>query len=123
VRTGVQDQPARTTQGDYEDLADLYNAANPTSDVQRALVAGYWFQVVEGNTTFASQTLNTALKDLGHGLSNITKALTALQQQRPALASQVKKAGKSRQARKVYKLTRAGITEVERMLAGDFAAQ
>lgn len=103
----------------FEDFSDLYNAASPKSDVQRALVAGYWFQVEQGQATFPSQTLNDALKDLGHGISNITKSMTTLQQQKPALATQVKKAGKSKQARKVYKLTKAGTTAVERMLAGE----
>jgi hypothetical protein len=36
----------------------------------------------------------------------------------PRLVLQLKKSGKSQQARKRYKLTTAGITEVERMIKG-----
>jgi len=107
----------------FEDFSDLYNAVAPKSDVIRALVAGYWYQVIEDQAPFGSQTLNSALKDLGHGVSNITKALTTLQKQKPALATQVKKAGKTQQARKSYKLTKAGIDQVGQLLAGQDASE
>lgn len=114
---GLADSPKGEAQPQaFEDFSDLYNAVAPKSDVTRALVAGYWFQIIEGQATFASQALNNALKNLGHGVSNITKAMTTLQKQKPALATQVKKAGKTQQARKSYKLTKAGIDEVERLL-------
>jgi hypothetical protein len=38
--------------------------------------------------------------------------------QKPALVLQLKKAGKSRQARKTYKVTVAGVKAVEAMLRG-----
>src|SRR5688572_11371365 len=55
-----------------------YGAAEPTTDSDRALVAGYWYQFVEGQEDFGSQTINSDLKHLGHGVSNITKALERL---------------------------------------------
>lgn len=115
---GIVNAPAIVEPGDFEEFADLHTAVGPKTDVERALVAGYWVQVVGGEASFASQTLNTALKDLGHGVTNITAALRGLQSQKPALVNQLKKAGTSRQARKTYKLTKAGITRVEQMLTG-----
>jgi hypothetical protein len=55
---------------------------------------------------------------LGHGLINITAALDDLREAKPALVLQVGKSGKSRQARKTYKLTIAGIKSVEEMIGG-----
>jgi hypothetical protein len=101
----------------FESLADLYAATQPKVDSDRALVAGYWFQFKEGQEDFASQTLNTALKNLGHGVSNITSALEALKGQSPALVMQIRKSGTSKQARKKYKLTAAGKRAIERLLA------
>jgi hypothetical protein len=101
---------------EFESLADLYAAATPQTDVDRALVAGYWFQFVELQEDFPSQTLNTALKDLGHGILNVTRALEGLKTQSPALAMQIKKSGNTQQARKRYKLTNAGRKAVEAMI-------
>src|SRR5262249_34935494 len=101
---------------EFDSLAELYAAAQPKTDSDRALVAGYWFQFKEGQEEFAAQTLNTALKNLGHGVSNITNALEALKAQSPALVMQLRKSGSSQQARKKYKLTAAGKKAVELLI-------
>jgi hypothetical protein len=93
------------------------DAADPKTDRARALVAGYWQQVCEGQPSFAAQSLNTNLKNLGYRLSNITVSLEGLKSDRPALVLQLKKDGTSRQARKTYKLTHEGIRRVETMIA------
>jgi hypothetical protein len=97
-------------------LAELHSAASPESDADKALVAGYWFQFVQGQADFASQAINAALKDLGHGVGNITSAFDTLKAQKPALVMQLKKAGTTKQARKTYKLTAAGKKAVELMI-------
>ena len=73
----------------------------------------------EGQVEFTAQLVNSKLKDLGYGVSNITDAFTTLMKRRPSLVMQTAKQGKSRQARKRYKLTRAGQDEVERMIRGE----
>ncbi len=103
---------------DFEEIAALYDAAGPKTDPQRALVAAYWFQVMEKQPSLDSQALNSALKNLGHGLGNVTDALSSLMHRKPALVLQTQKMGKSRQARKKYKLTTAGIRAVEAMIGG-----
>jgi hypothetical protein len=105
-------------QDDFGVFADLFDATGPRSEAERALVGGYWFQVVEGSSDFQGQSVNNALKDVGHGVSNITVALGNLQERKPALVRQVSKSGRSKQARKKYKLTSAGISAVETMLRG-----
>ena len=100
----------------FKSLADLYTAAAPSTDVDRALVAGYWFQFSEGQEDFAAQTINSALRDLGHRVANITVAFNNLKSQTPALVVQLKKSGTTRQARKKYKLTTAGKRAVEELI-------
>jgi hypothetical protein len=99
----------------YSSLAELFDAAQPKSNADKALIAGYWLQVCQSAETFDAQSANKELKHLGEGLANITNAMESLKIQKPALALQLKKSGKSQQARKVYKITVAGIKAVENM--------
>lgn len=103
----------------FEEIADLMHAAAPRNGVERVLVGTYWFQEVNGHPNVTGQQVNDALRNLGHAMGNITDAFTSLIRRKPQLASQVEKTGSSKQARKKYKLTVAGITEVRRMLAPD----
>lgn len=104
---------------DVHDFPALFDLADPQTAEEKALIAGYWFQVKEGYNDLDAQTLNTALKDLGHGIGNITVALGGLENRKPSLVRQTKKSGKSKQARKKYRVTTAGKSAAERMLAGD----
>lgn len=113
----VEPPPEKVT--GFEDFASLVDAARPETDQMRALVAGYWLQVCKGGASFDAQTANTELKHLGHPSANITMALGALINQKPALVLQLRKSGTSKQARKSYKVTEAGIRKVKAMLAGD----
>lgn len=100
----------------FGDFADLFDAANPESGVENALVAGYWFQAVQKHAELDSQQLNSALKNLGRPSSNITRDLDSLMTRTPRLVIQVRKDGNTKQARKRYKLTTEGVRAVERML-------
>lgn len=102
----------------FSSLPDLYSAVSPASDSSRALVVGYWFQVMQGEQDLDGFQINKELKHLGHGVSNITTALTGLIERKPQLVIQTRKSGNSKQARKRYRLTDAGIKAVERMIAG-----
>ncbi|MDP3676023.1 MAG: hypothetical protein Q8R44_13170 [Novosphingobium sp.] len=101
----------------FLDFPELFDDANPQTSVDRALVAAYWFQVHEGAEDWDSQTVNTALKHLGHQSSNVTRDLDALIGRTPRFVIQVRKDGSTRQARKRYKLTREGTKAVEQMLS------
>ncbi len=104
---------------DFADVADLYYATSPKSDPDKALVVAYWFQKMNGALDFDSATLNKELKHMGHGISNITSALSSLMTRKPQLVIQTRKSGSSQQARKRYKVTSEGIKTVERMLKGE----
>ncbi len=100
----------------YEHFAELFDAASPKTNEDKALVAGYWIQVLEGNEQWSSSSLNSQLKNLGHAIPNITMALSANMNKQPKRVIQLKKSGSSRQARKTYKVTTEGIKVVSQML-------
>jgi hypothetical protein len=102
---------------EFSNLAELFDAADPKTDKEKALVSAYWTQVCQGQPNFGSQSINSSLKDLGHGVANITVSLGQLKDEKPALIHQIKKAGTSQQARKTYRLTEEGARRVRRMIS------
>lgn len=116
VTSDQQKEPAANS--NFGSLAELADAAQPKTQPEKALVCGYWLQICQGAESFDSFSINKELKNLGEGITNITSALDALREQKPALALQLKKSGKSRQARKTFKITVAGIKAVEDMIRG-----
>jgi hypothetical protein len=100
----------------YQDFVDLFHAADPKSAADAALVAAYWYQQVLGQPMLRAQDLNGALRNLGHGLANITDALRTLEQRKPPQIRQSGKSGRSPQARKSYKLTAEGAARVEALV-------
>jgi hypothetical protein len=100
----------------FSSFAELFDSANPLSRSDKALVAGYWIQVIQGNDDVAGAAINLELKHLGHRLSNITGAIDSLRNCKPALVVQLRKSGNTKQARKKYKVTDAGIKAVQAML-------
>lgn len=106
------------TSRSFSSLPDLYGAVSPTSDPDRALIVGYWFQKLQGEPDLDGFQINKELKHLGHGVSNITTALSSLIERKPQLVIQTRKSGNSKQARKRYRLTDAGLRTVERMISG-----
>ena len=128
--TGVTDAPKPPRVMDLDDrkqpphqrfdhLAELFDAAGPATEPERVLVVCYWVTHKDGDSEFTAQTVNSKLKDLGYGVGNITNAFQSLIKRTPALVIQTAKKGTSRQARKRYKLTNAGGSEVERMIRSE----
>ena len=68
--------------------------------------------------SFDATRANRELKHLGHNVANVTVALTYLMQQKPALVLQLRKSGSTKQARKTYKVTTAGISAIKDRLNG-----
>ena len=101
----------------FQSFPDLYHAANPETESEKALIGGYWLQCCQGQDSFDSFNINSLLKDMGYSVSNITRAIDALMAQDPKPVMQLKKSGTSRQARKSFKLTTTGIKRVAEMLA------
>lgn len=94
---------------EFEHLAELFDAVRPESEMDKALTAAYWEQVIQGNDSWPSASLNRGLRDMGHAIAAINKALDVAIARRPALVIQLKKNGSTQQGRKLYKMTIEGI--------------
>lgn len=114
----TNDDP-RTMVERFRDAADLISHTGVTTGPDRALLAAYWVQTVEAKDGFDSYTINSMLKNMGYGLANVTTTLSSLMNQKPALVLQVKKSGQSKQARKVYRITREGENRAEHLIKHD----
>lgn len=110
-------------EGSFETLADLYDAAAPVTNADKALVVGMWVQEHLRQESFSSQTINTELKHLGHGIANITSAIDQLKEAKPSLMQQLRKSGASQQSRKTYKITLAGLRAVKAMIENTRSAR
>ncbi|HET8566577.1 MAG TPA: hypothetical protein VFL77_08905 [Solirubrobacterales bacterium] len=121
VRSGKRssdgDGEAAAEVQEFGDIAAIMHAAEPQVGTEFALVVAYWLQVVEGKDGWSGNEVNSLLKNLGHGLSNVTTTLGSLIKRKPALVMQTGKSGRSAQSKKTYKLTTSGIAEVDRMIA------
>src|SRR5882672_1534898 len=111
VRVATQ-VPSHEAAPVVEDLGEVFATAAPKDGPEKALTVGYWLQVVKGLEDLEGQTVNSELKNLGHGLPNITATMSLLMNQQPALVIQTRKIGSSKQGRKRYRLTAAGIARV-----------
>jgi len=100
----------------FETFADLFSEASPSNEVDKVLVAGYWSQEIRGKKELASAQLNKNLANLGHKISNINMKFDSLIKQKPQLAIQLRKSGLAKQARKKYKITKAGVDKVNEMI-------
>jgi hypothetical protein len=87
----------------------LFDAVQPKTDMEKALTAAYWEQAIRGRSEWQSQSINKELRDLGHYVTAINKALATGMQKKPALVLQLKKTGTSQQGRKTYKLSAEGL--------------
>jgi len=102
----------------YGTFAELYAAASPKNNGEKALVAGYWLQVCQEAESFTAAVAQRELTHLGHAVANITDAFDSVKDQKPSLILQLKKSGNSRQARKLYKVSHEGVRKVEALIGG-----
>ena len=112
----TRDEAGSGSERRFETLADLFGAVEPRRESDKALVSAYWFQRQAPSGSFTAQEINKGLKDIGHRVVNITGALGALAERSPRLVAQLEKAGETRQARKTYRLTPAGMAAARGML-------
>lgn len=101
----------------YEHFAELFDAFQPKTPLERALAAAYWEQEIAGKSNWQSYSINVSLKNLGHYDERINHTLASGMQKKPALVLQLKKAGSARQGRKTYKLSAEGIKYVRARIA------
>lgn len=101
----------------YETVAEFFATASPNTEWEKALVVASYLQVKNSLSNFSGFEVNKELKNLGHASSNITDALTGCMNRKPQYILQLRKEGKSAQAKKKYKVSTEGLKYVKTMLS------
>ena len=114
--TRIRGRPNSSDHHGDGDLASLLARWTPTTMSDKALLGAYYLSRARGEETVTSQSINTELKRNGLAISNITRAIEAnMRPDRPLMMQDGKK-GSTKQARKQYRVTPAGVEAVERKL-------
>lgn len=100
----------------YESVAECFSDATPSSYWEKALIVAAYLQIKKELSDFTSFEVNKELKNLGYASGNITEAFDACINRKPQFILQLRKDGKSQQARKKYKVSGEGIKHVTSML-------
>lgn len=96
--------------------AALMEEWRPDAMAERALLGAFVLSGGRADRTVTSQAINAELKRHGLPVPNITRAIEGNLRTRPPLMIQKKKLGTTRQARKQYAITQAGVDHVEAQL-------
>lgn len=97
-------------------LGDLLTLWRPSKASERALLGAYYVARYTDDKYVTSHAVNAALKEYDLQVANITRAIETCLNSTPALMAQVEKRGTTRQARKLYRITSAGVSVVEERL-------
>ena len=103
----------------FQNVGEFLAAASPDSDVDRVLCVAVYLQDFNESpdVTLRGRQINDELKNLGHGVKNITDCINSLKLRKPQHMIQTKKTGKAKQAWKEYRVTRAGLEYAYRLIS------
>lgn len=100
----------------FTSVAEVFSQANPKTASDKVLIVAAYLQAKEEKGELTSREISNELNHLGHGVSNITNAISGLINRKPCLMIQTRKKGKSQQAQKKYKVTTEGLKAAIGML-------
>lgn len=98
----------------FNTLADVFVKITPANDPEKVLIAASYLQS-KSDSDLTGREINKELNHLGHGVGNITNAISSLINRNPRLMIQTRKEGKTKQAQKKYKVTVEGINAAKKM--------
>ncbi len=108
---------------DYSKFEELFEAAGAKTEVDRALLAGYWLQF-RGDAgagpaeSFTSAEANQLLHSIGHRIAHVGRAFQHLRDRRQGQGAWVVTVGAKKGDGRL-KVTPTGKKRVETMLSGD----
>ena len=100
----------------FKSVADLFAKTNLKTDADKVLIIAAYLQETKNVGELSGREINKELHHLGHGVSNITAAITSLMNKKPQLMIQTRKEGKTKQAQKKYKVTAEGFASAKKMI-------
>ena len=103
----------------FTSIAELFGKTIFKTGSDKVLLIATYLQLKENKEELTSREISNELNHLGHGVSNITAAITPLINRKPSLMIQTRKEGKSQQAQKKYKVTLEGIKAADAMISSE----
>jgi hypothetical protein len=101
----------------FNTVGELISAIYAETDWERVLGVAAYLQKKNSDIELNGYAINKELKQAGYGVGNITVAMSRSVNARPQLITQLRKDGKSKQAKKTFKVTYEGLKWVENRLA------
>ena len=93
----------------YENMENLFLGANVNTVGSRILLAAAFLQEKKNLDEVSSYEINSGLKKMGYGVTNITTAINSLLSKQPPLMKQTKKEGDSKQSKRKFMVTPEGL--------------
>lgn len=120
-------RPAADPGDEHSSFEELFDAAKPKTDVQRALVAAYWLQYRTeagdvSTTGFGPAEANELLHSIGHRITTISMAFVNLRKKKQGQAAPIVQFVIKGSKKTSLRVTPAGKKRVETMLQGDGSA-
>jgi hypothetical protein len=118
-KTAAIDAAFEKHPGGFQSVGEFLAAASPGSDADRVLCVAVYLQDFSESpdATLSGKQINDELKNLGHGVKNITDSINTLKARKPQHMIQTRKAGRAKQAWKEYRVTRAGVEYAYRLIS------
>lgn len=93
---------------EFDDIEELFLTSDVKKVSHRILLAAAYLQEKNNLAEVSSLDINTQLKKLGYGVTNITTLINGLLKKKPPLMEVTKKEGTTKQARRKFKVTAPG---------------
>jgi len=106
----------------FQTTAEFLTKIGEPTNEERVLAVAAYIQQKQPEVELTGFAINKELKHIGHGLSNITRAISFWVNQRPQLMIQLRKSGTTKQAKKTFKVTEEGLKKVRSMVDGNTEA-
>ena len=94
--------------GEFDNIEELFLTSDVKKVSHRILLAAAYLQEKNNLDEVSSLDINTQLKKLGYGVTNITTLINGLLKKKPPLMEVTKKEGTTKQARRKFKVTPQG---------------
>lgn len=94
--------------GEFDNIEELFLTSDVKKVSHRILLAAAYLQEKNNLPEVSSLDINTQLKKLGYGVTNITTLINGLLKKNPPLMEVTKKDGITKQARRKFKVTPQG---------------
>lgn len=98
---------------DFETIDDLFLMANAKKVSHRILLVAAYLQEKDNLDEVSSLDINSHLKKLGYGVSNITTLINGLLKKTPPQIIVTKKEGDTKQSRRKFRVTERGFKDAE----------